>query len=109
MKSEKFHIDFMLDCVQKIENSAKDIDFETFEANQEKQSTIILQMMLIGESAKKLSEETRNKINLRWKEIVGFRDIAIHDYVSLDLNKVWSTVQKDIPELKTKLLEYKRD
>jgi uncharacterized protein with HEPN domain len=107
MKSEKFNIDFMLDCVRKIEDSSKDVDFEVFKNNQEKQSAIILQIMLIGESAKKLSEETKNKINLPWKEIVGFRDIAVHDYISLDLNKIWNSVQNDIPELKKKLLEYK--
>ena len=43
--------------------------------------------MLIGESAKKLSEETRKKIDLPWKQIIGFRHMAIHDYINLKLYK----------------------
>ncbi|OHB17486.1 MAG: hypothetical protein A2544_01730 [Candidatus Zambryskibacteria bacterium RIFOXYD2_FULL_43_10] len=104
MKSEKFHIDFMLDSIRKIEDSVSGIDKELFKNNQEKQSTIILQLMLIGESAKKLSEETRKKIDLPWKQIIGFRDMAIHDYINLNLDNVWNTVENDIPILKKELL-----
>jgi len=75
VKDKKFHIDFMLDCVKKIENSIQGISKEMFLENQEKQSTVILQ----------------------WKQIIGFRDIAIHDYVNLDLDRVWDSAQKDIP------------
>ena len=107
MKTEKFHIDFILDCITKIEFCIAGIRKETFKEVQEKQSTVILQMMLIGESAKKLSEDTKNRMDLPWKQIIGFRDIAIHDYVNLDLDRVWDSAQKDIPELKEKLLKYK--
>jgi uncharacterized protein with HEPN domain len=62
--------------------------------------------MLIGEAAKRLSEDTKSKIDLPWKRITGFRDVAIHDYTDLDLEDVWDTVNKDISELKAKILEY---
>ena len=107
MKTEKFHIDFILDSIRKIEDSIININVEDFKKLQEKQSTAILQLMLIGETSKKLSEETRKKIDLPWKEIIGFRDMAIHDYVNLDLDKIWETIQQDVPNLKTKLLDYK--
>ena len=38
MKSEIFYIDFLLDCVRKIENSTSGIIKEMFLENQEKQS-----------------------------------------------------------------------
>ena len=46
-------------------------------------------------------------MDLPWKQIAGFRDIAIHDYITLDLDRIWDSVNKDIPELKEKLLKYK--
>lgn len=106
MKNEKFHIDFILDCVRKIEESLREINRDVFMENQDKQSLAILQLMLIGETSKKIPEETKSKIDLPWKDIIGFRDIAIHDYTGLDLGDIWNTVQKDIPELKFKLTEY---
>ena len=79
MKSEKFHTDLILDSIRKIEEFISGIDKEVFKSNQEKQSAVILQLMLIGESSKNLSAETKDKIDLPWKQITGFRDIDIHD------------------------------
>ena len=107
MKTENFYIDFMLDSVRKIEDYTRGITQEMFLDNQEKQSAIILQLILIGETSKKLSEDFKNKIDLPWKQIEGFRNMAIHDYTNLNLDIVWNAVKNRIPELKNKLLEYK--
>ena len=107
MKTERFHIDFILDSVRKIEEYTSGIDRESFDKNTMVQSAVILQLMLIGETSKKLSEETKNKMDLPWKQIAGFRDMAIHDYVNLNLGKILDAVEDRIPELKVKLLEYK--
>jgi len=58
---------------------------------------------LIGEISKKVSDETKNKYNLPWKQIIGFRDRAIHNYFEINLNVVWDTIFEDIPVLKKEL------
>ena len=67
---------------------------------------MILQLIVIGELAKKLSEESKNKIDLPWRLISGFRDLAVHEYFELDLNQVWDTVRQNIPELIEKIKHY---
>ncbi len=37
------------------------------------------------------------------------RDILVHDYLGLDLEITWKVAQVEIPELKTKMLEVRRD
>ena len=37
------------------------------------------------------------------------RDILVHEYFGTDLQLTWETVQKDIPQLKKKLLKIKKD
>jgi len=32
------------------------------------------------------------------------RDVVIHEYFGLDLNLIWEVVQRDLPDLKQKLL-----
>ena len=96
----------MLDSARKIDNYTSGVSKKMFLVNQEKQSAIILQLMLIGETSKKLSEEIKSQIDLPWKQIAGFRDIAIHDYVNLNLDVVWEVTQKRIPVLKVKLEEF---
>ncbi len=107
MNKDKTYIENILDSVRKIEEFTKEVDEVSFLANQMMQSATILHLALIGEESNKISDETKYKINLEWREIVGFRNMAFHDYMNLSLEIVWKTIQNRIPELKEKLLEYK--
>ena len=42
-----------------------------------------------------------------WKEIVGFRNIAVHAYFSVDWRVVHVTVTDDLPPLKKALAAYR--
>ncbi|WP_406662560.1 HepT-like ribonuclease domain-containing protein [Methanolobus sp. ZRKC3] len=56
---------------------------------------------MIGEATKNLSPSTTEKYSqIPWKEIAGMRDKLIHAYFGVDLEEVWNTVKRDIPELK---------
>ena len=79
------------------------MDLAQFKDDDKTQSAVILQLVVIGEMAKRISDETKNTIDLPWKEIAGFRDVAVHDYFSLDLEIVWQTVIDDIPVVKGSL------
>ena len=35
-----------------------------------------------------------------WAQIVGMRNILVHEYFAIDLEEIWSTVEKDLPKLK---------
>lgn len=99
MKSDALYVEQILDAIEKIRSFSSGVDFAAFEENQEKQSAVILQLAIIGELSKHLSNEFKQRITLPWKEIAGFRDRAVHDYLSLDVDEVWKTVEQDIPVL----------
>ncbi len=62
---------------------------------------MIRQIEIIGEAAKRLSERTRLDNNdVPWDDITGMRDKLIHDYFGVDIDKVWLTVQNDLPSFK---------
>lgn len=103
MKDDKLYIDQILDSIRKIELYVKDFDKEKFMADSKTQSAVILQLTLIGEISKKISEETKNKTNLPWKDIAGFRDKAVHNYFDINLDVIWDTTFTDLPPLKTEL------
>jgi uncharacterized protein with HEPN domain len=55
---------------------------------------------IIGEAAARVSEGTRQQYpKIPWQAIVGMRNRLIHGYFSIDLDRVWSTVTVNIPDL----------
>lgn len=64
------------------------------------QDAVIRNLEIIGEAAKRVDEEHRQKWpEIRWREMVAMRDILIHQYEGVDLRMVWSVVAIDIPVL----------
>jgi len=64
------------------------------------QSAILHQLLVLGEAAKRLSQEFREQHpKILWKKITGMRDKLIHEYDNVDLDEVWKTARSDIPRL----------
>ncbi len=105
MKDEKIYIEQMLDSVAKIESFVGSLDREGFLSDAKTQSAVIMQLTVIGELVKKLSTKIKEKADLPWKEIAGFRDRAIHHYFGMDLGVIWDTVVMDVPVLKGELVK----
>ena len=60
----------------------------------------------IGESVKKLSEDFKHEHqDIEWNEIIGLRNLAVHNYDGLHLDRIWGNVTKDVPELLAQVQE----
>lgn len=35
-----------------------------------------------------------------WSEIIGLRNILVHNYFDVDIERIWQTVQNDLPQLR---------
>lgn len=73
---------------------------EDLRANLLTQSAIMRQLEIMGEATKRLSTAFRDAHpNVPWRRIAGLRDVLIHSYDELDLDKVWETVVRDVPAI----------
>lgn len=64
------------------------------------QNACCMCIIQIGELAGKLSEDVRKEIPMiPWTAIRGMRNMFAHDYGSMDIERTWATISKDIPEL----------
>lgn len=64
------------------------------------QSSVLHQLMVMGEAVKRLSTGFRDRhADIPWTLIAGMRDNLIHGYDIVDLEEVWRTADRDVPEL----------
>lgn len=75
-------------------------DWEQFAQDVQLQDSVIRRLEVIGEAARRVSEEGCDRWpGLPWADMVGMRNIMIHDYDAVDLSIVWRTIQNDLPVL----------
>lgn len=75
-----------------------------FLVDTECQDAVIRRLEIIGEAARRLSEEKRLALpEVAWEAMVGMRNILIHEYDDVDLSVVWNAVHEDLPPLITVL------
>lgn len=61
-------------------------------------------MEIVGEATKRFSPELRARHpEIEWKRATGMRDFVIHNYMGVDLLKVWETARDDTPKLKRQI------
>ncbi len=64
------------------------------------QSAVLQKISIIGEAATRLTPELKaGHPEVPWKPIIGFRNIAVHAYFTIDWERVWDTATIDVPAL----------
>ena len=75
-----------------------------FQADEMLQAAVIRSVEVIGEAARLVSEETRRRApEVPWALIVGMRNILMHNYGAVDLEKVYSVARDHVPVLLSQL------
>jgi uncharacterized protein with HEPN domain len=42
-------------------------------------------------------------LDVEWRRIIAFRNVLVHDYLGIDLERVWEITQHDVPTFKRDL------
>ncbi len=57
-------------------------------------------LTVIGEAASRVSPEFRSgHPDIPWRAMIGQRNILIHAYAKVDLDKVWDSARRGVPAL----------
>jgi uncharacterized protein with HEPN domain len=90
----------ILIAARKIAQFTEDMTWVEFAKDSMCQNAVMYNIQIIGEAARNVSEETKTAHpDIPWHEIVGMRHRLVHDYMRIDLAKVWDTIEEDIPPL----------
>ena len=100
-KSDTPYLGHMLDNAAKAQKKVVTLTKSEFDTNEDVQLILAHLIQTIGEAASKVFDTTKvAHPEIPWKDIVGMRDIVVHNYFSVDIVATWKTISVDIPVFK---------
>lgn len=105
MRPHELYLRGIIEAAEAIERFIAGLSKAEFERDELRQSAVIQKLTVIGEAVARLPDSLRNKYpNVPWKAIVGFRNVVVHAYFSVDMDIVWDTATGDVPDLHDKVM-----
>lgn len=100
MKIPHVYLEDMVEAIEKVEKYLNGVNEEQFSHDTILQDAVIRRLMIIGEAATKLSDDIKQQApEIPWKTIISFRNVAIHVYAEVSMEKVWEIYKQDLPPL----------
>ena len=104
MKGDIVYLRHILECIRRIEEDIAD-GRDVFMASHTLQDAVLRNLQTMSESTQRLSDDLKAAHpEIEWRRIVTFRNVLVHDYLGIDVERVWEITQRDIPELKQAIL-----
>ena len=100
MRDDRERLQDILDSIDQIEKYAVR-GFDAFSQDELIQVWFTRHLQAIGEAARSLSPNLTSKYpKVPWGEIIGLRNVLVHNYFEVDQEVVWGIIQDDLPPLK---------
>lgn len=90
----------ILDAIAHVREYVEGHTLETFRSHRMAVDAVVRKLEIIGEAARHIPKHLRDKHpEVPWRRVVGFRNIAIHDYFIVDVEIVWTIATEQLVAL----------
>ena len=105
MTDDRLYLLYISECIRRIQQYTAD-GRETFRADTMRQDAVLRNLHTLAESTQRLSLALQvSRPDVDWRGIGAFRNVVVHNYLSVDLNLIWDIIEPDLPDLKGKVEE----
>lgn len=101
MRPEKLYLVDILEAADAIQRFLEQMNEDSFLSDELRQSSVLHKLIVIGEAAARLPQDFQSEhAEIEWPDIIGFRNIAVHEYFAIMWEIVWETAITDVPKLR---------
>jgi uncharacterized protein with HEPN domain len=84
-KDDSLYLIHNLECIDRIQRYTVD-GGDAFSEDTKTQDAVMRNLQTLAESTQRLSDELRQQYPaIEWRNIAAFRNVAVHDYLGIDL------------------------
>lgn len=99
-RDDRIRLQHMLDAACEALSFAEGQRRADLDGNRMLALSLVKCIEIVGEAASRISQETQEEApQVPWSDIVSMRNRLIHAYFDIDLDRVWDTVEGDLPVL----------
>lgn len=85
MPTEELYLQDIVNSIDAVKRFLNGVEKSKFLADEILQNAVLMKLVVIGEASARLSNEIRNRyLEVEWKAIIGFRNISVHAYFSVN-------------------------
>ena len=101
MKEDKLYLLHIKECIDRIETYVAEANQKGFMDSSMLQDAVLRNLQTLAESTQRLSDSLKAAYsNVEWYKISGFCNVLAHDYLGVDMERIWKIIEKDLPNLK---------
>ena len=94
----------ILDAIDRIASYIEGMSYEGFLADRKTQDAVIRNVEIIGEAARSLPADfTERHEDIPWSDIIGMRNILVHQYFGILPDVVWDVIKNELPTLRSQI------
>ncbi len=104
MRDFLLFLEDIIESLAKIERYIKNMTFDELARDDKTIDALVGNLEIIDEAVKNIPDAIREKYpEVEWREAAALRDVLIHDYFGIDLESLWDTIHKNLPEFGEKI------
>ncbi|OMF80314.1 hypothetical protein BK142_07395 [Paenibacillus glucanolyticus] len=96
----------IIESIHRIETYLLNVEYEEFLSNQMLLDAVVRNLEIIGEAARNMNDEIKEKYQeVPWRNMIGLRNILIHEYFGIDESIIWEVSKRNLQEIKPVIMK----
>jgi len=105
VKDDRLYLIHIKECIERVIMYTKE-GKDVFFADIKTQDAVMRNLQILAEYTQRLSDSLKElHPEVDWRNISGFRNVAVHEYLSIDVKRIWDIVEQDLPVLQERIEE----
>ena len=100
MKEDRLYLIHIQEAIERIEEYTREGE-EVFLEDYKTQDAVLRNLHTLAESSQRISPDLKKRHSeVDWRILSAFRNVVVHDYLGISLDRVWDVVENDLPAFK---------
>ena len=103
MRDDGLYLIHIEECLTRIHQYLEG-GHESFVTSTLIQDAVLRNLQVLAQSSQGLSDSLKQlHPEIDWRGIAAFRNVLVHDYLGINLVRVWEIIEDDLPQLKDQI------